>query len=40
MARWAIREMDLAQPGETVLLVWDTSPQADGTQRGVSVVEV
>jgi len=40
MARWAIREMQLAKAGETVLLVWDTSPQADGSQRGVSVVEV
>jgi pyruvate kinase len=40
LARWAIREMNLAKPGQTVLLVWDTSPQSDGSQRGVSVVEV
>jgi len=40
LARWALRDMELAEPGQTVLLVWDTSPDKDGTQRGVSVVEV
>ena len=40
LARWAVRHMQLAAPGQTVLLVWDTSPQKDGSQRGVSVVEV
>ncbi len=38
LARWAIREMTLADAGQTALLVWDTSPDSDGSQRGASVV--
>ena len=40
LARWAISKFELATKGQTVLLVWDTSPDRDGSQRGVSVVEV
>ena len=40
LARWAIEQFELADKGQTVLLVWDTSPDRDGSQRGVSVVEV
>jgi pyruvate kinase len=31
LARWALREMQLADPGQTVLLVWDTSPEGSYT---------